>query len=320
MNLSRIANTHAVRNAVLNTTVVLGITLGVGATAVAQEITGSFERNLDVGDSVELDVATGSGAITVRNGNAGEVTIRGRIVAREEWFRQGDDVEELVRQIEAEPPIELNGTNLRVGYRDESDGKGHVSISYEIEVPTDTRVRSRSGSGSQTLSGVAGPVEARSGSGTLRLTNISGDVEASAGSGSIRGDGIAGAFTAETGSGSVTLEQSAPGDVVISTGSGSSHVSGVEGALRVRSGSGSVSVEGEQRGPWDLQAGSGSIEIRLPSSAAFELDAQAGSGVVDTDHPVAVQGQVQRNRLSGEVRGGGPLLRVRTGSGGIRIE
>ena len=320
MSALRITDTHAVRTAAFNAFLVLATTLGVGANAIAQDITGSFERNLDVGDSIELEVATGSGAITVRNGRAGQVAIRGRIVARDEWFRDGDDAEEVVRRIEADPPIELNGTNLRVGYLEDRDSHGHVSISYEIEVPADTRVRSRSGSGSQTLAGVTGPVEARSGSGTLRLTNIGGAVDASAGSGSIRGEGIAGAFTAQTGSGSVTLEQSAPGDVVISTGSGSSRVSGVEGALRVRSGSGSVTVEGAQQGAWDLQAGSGSIAIRLPDEAAFELDAQAGSGGVYTDHPVAVQGQIQRNRLSGEVRGGGPLLRVRTGSGGIRIE
>jgi hypothetical protein len=312
----RIVNRHAVRNA----TLVLAMTLGVGVHAIAQDITGAFERTLDVGASIELDVATGSGAITVRNGRAGQATVRGRIVARDEWFRDDDNAEEVVRRIEGDPPIELNGTNLRVGYLDERDSRNHVSISYEIEVPADSRVRSRSGSGSQTLSGVAGPVEARSGSGTLRLANISGAVEASAGSGSIHGEGIAGAFTAQTGSGSVTLEQSAPGDVAISTGSGSSHVSGVEGALRVRSGSGSVSVEGAQEGTWDLQAGSGSVEIRLPADAAFELDAKAGSGGVHTDHPVTVRGEAERNRLSGDVRGGGPLLRVRTGSGGIRIE
>ncbi len=320
MKLLRIADINAVRNAAFNATLVLAITLGAGANAIAQDITGSFERNLDVGDSIELDVATGSGAITVRDGRAGQVAIRGRIVARDEWLRDEDDAEELVRRIEADPPIELNGTNLRVGYLEERDSRGHVSISYEIEVPADTRVRSRSGSGSQTLSGVTGPVEARSGSGTLRLTNIGGAVDASAGSGSIRGEGIAGAFTAQTGSGSVTLEQSAPGDVVISTGSGSSRYEWSRGSA-------ACSLRQRQRhgrrgatGTLGSEAGSGSIAIRLPDEAAFELDAQAGSGGVYTDHPVAVQGQVQRNRLSGEVRGGGPLLRVRTGSGGIRIE
>ena len=162
------------------------------ANAIAQDVTGSFERSLDVGEGIELDVATGSGAITVRNGSAGQAAIRGRIVARDGWFRNDDDAEETVRRIEADPPIELNGTTLRVGYLEEHDFNGHVSISYEIEVPADTRVRSRTGSGSQTVSGVTGPVEARSGSGTLRLTNIRGAVEASAGSGSIRGEGIAG--------------------------------------------------------------------------------------------------------------------------------
>ena len=295
-------------------------TLGVGANAIAQDITGSFERNLDVGDWIELDVATGSGAITVRNGRAGQVAIRGRIVARDEWFR--DEMTPKKWFGESKPTRPSSST--------ERICESATSRSATLMATSRSAMRSRfrptpvcaraAARARKRSSGVTGPVEARSGSGTLRLTNIGGAVDASAGSGSIRGEGIAGAFTAQTGSGSVTLEQSAPGDVVISTGSGSSRVSGVEGALRVRSGSGSVTVEGAQQGAWDLQAGSGSIAIRLPDEAAFELDAQAGSGGVYTDHPVAVQGQIQRNRLSGEVRGGGPLLRVRTGSGGIRIE
>lgn len=290
------------------------------STAVAQRATGSFTQELDVDTPLELDVATGAGSITVRDGANNRAEIRGEIIVRDRSSRSVADAEELVRRFEADPPVELDGSRLRVGHIDDEDFRRDVSISYEITVPADTRVSARTGSGGLAVSGVDGAVNVSTGSGGIDLTALSGGTSARTGSGSIEARGVAGSFEAHTGSGSVTVEQSEPGDVVVSTGSGSAEVSGVDGALRVRTGSGSLRVDGAQRGAWELQTGSGSIAVRLPQDAAFDLDAHAGSGEVYTDHPVAVQGRITRGRLAGEVRGGGPLLQARTGSGGIRIE
>jgi hypothetical protein len=288
--------------------------------AAAQQATGTFQRTLDVSEPLQLDVSTGSGAITIRGGAAGRVEVVGNIrVGR--GFRGGaDEAEEVVRRLEAEPPIELTGGSLRVGYLDTDEYRRYVSISYEIVVPADTSVRSRTGSGSQDLARVAGPVTVNTGSGAITLDDIRGGVEARTGSGSIRADGIAGAFNGSTGSGSVRVVQTASADTTVSTGSGSAELRGVNGALRVRTGSGSVTVDGTQNGAWDLETGSGSIRIRLPDDAAFELDAHTGSGEVYAGHPITVQGRIAKGNLRGAVRGGGPLLRARTGSGGIRIE
>ena len=288
--------------------------------ALAQQATGSFRRELDVATPLELDVATGSGSIAVRDGTGGRAEVVGRITVRDHRLRSDADADELVRRFEAEPPVELDGNRLRVGYVDDDEFRRNVTISYEITIPADTRVSARSGSGSLKASGVRGPLNVSTGSGGITLTNIGGDVAARTGSGSIVADGIGGSFEAHTGSGSVRLAQSAAGDVVVSTGSGSTEISGVDGGLRVRTGSGSVRVDGTQRSTWELQTGSGSIAVRLPDDAAFDLDAHAGSGEVYTEHPIVVQGRISRGRLNGEVRGGGPLLQARTGSGGIRIE
>lgn len=280
------------------------------------------EQTLSGNEPIELDVTTGSGSIAVHGAPAGRARIVGRITVWRWGSRRVSDEElqELAGRLEADPPIELTGSRLRVGYIDEPELQRNVSISYEIEVPIETRVRSQTGSGAQTVFGIMGPVQASAGSGAITLDDIRGDVEARAGSGSIRADGIAGSLEAQAGSGSIGFVQTGPGDATISTGSGSSEVRGLNGALRVRSGSGSITVEGTQTGPWELDAGSGSVRLRLPSDAAFELDAEACSGAIYTDHPVTVRSGVTRGRLSGAVRGGGPLLRVRTGSGSIRIE
>jgi hypothetical protein len=284
----------------------------------AQVATGSFDRTLNVSEPLALDVRTGAGAIEIRPGAPGRVEVHGDIRVGRSVGRA--EAEALVAQITASPPIELAGSQLTIGRLDDSLAHKNVAISYRLTVPAATSVRSRTGSGAQTVAGVAGPVNAATGSGAVTLTDVRGAVEAATGSGSIEARGIAGAFNGRTGSGSVTLEQTAPGDVSVSTGSGSVDLSGVDGGARVRTGSGGITIAGTPSGEWALDAGSGSVRLRLPADAAFALDARAGSGSVTTSHPVTVVGTTQRGQLRGEVRGGGPTVRIRTGSGGISVE
>lgn len=268
----------------------------------ARAAKGSFEQTVAVDEAILLDVSTGSGSIDVRTGPAGKVEIVGHIKVGTALFRRSSEsAAELVEQIQANPPVELVDGRLRVGYLKGRAFKRNVSISYEIVVPEDTSVHANSGSGS------------------VKLSDIGGGAVADTGSGSIRAEGIAGAFEGDTGSGSIYLYQSAPGDVEVSTGSGGIELLNIDGALHARAGSGRVQVTGRQAGTWDIDTGSGSVKIDLPDDAAFELNAESGSGGINIDHPVTVRGKISKRKLRGEVRGGGDLLKIDTGSGSIRV-
>ena len=277
----------------------LSLLLVVAACARAQVATGTFDRTLNVGEPLELDVQTGSGSIDIRAGAAGKVEVHGEIRV-DGWMISGAD--EIVEKLKASPPIELDGNRVRIGRLDETFWQKNVSISYTIVAPAATQLRSRTGSGSQTASGLAGPVVLESGSGSVTLTDIGGAAEV------------------RTGSGHIEVVQTAHGDVAALTGSGSVELKGVNGAARVRTGSGSVTVDGTPTGPWELDTGSGRVRARMASDAAFTIDAKAGSGRVSTSQAVAVVGSVERGQLQGQVRGGGPTVRIRTGSGGISID
>jgi DUF4097 and DUF4098 domain-containing protein YvlB len=71
-----------------------------------------------------------------------------------------------------------------------------------------------------------------------------------------------------------------------------------------------------------MQTGSGGINIRLPRSASFDLNAHTGSGGVTVDFPMTVQGRIdgRRRDVTGRVGNGGYAMDLRTGSGHIRIE
>ncbi len=294
---------------------------------------GHFDRTLNVSGAADVDVQTGSGNIVVKTGDGSKVVVHATIHVNHD----GSGAQQYVSQIEANPPIEQNGNTIRIGHIENQDWKKHISISYDVTVPAQTKLKSESGSGDVTVDGVAGPLEANSGSGSLKVSHIgsevhartgSGDVQVadvhgsarlSSGSGSINATGIGGGLIASSGSGDISLAQTAAGDVEIQTGSGSVNVKGANGAVKAQSGSGGISVEGTPAGDWRLHTGSGDVEVKLPAQAGFNLVARTGSGSIDSNREIAVQGKISPRELTGKVGNGGPTVELATSSGSIQI-
>jgi len=67
-------------------------------------------------------------------------------------------------------------------------------------------------------------------------------------------------------------------------------------------------------------ASSGSVTVDLPDDDAFDVFARTRSGRIDSTHPVAVVGRIDRRTLEGRVRGGGARIEVSSGSGNIRTQ
>lgn len=289
-----------------------------GTLAFASTPQGTFEKSFSVSGPVDLEVLTHSGDITVRSGPAGSVFVRGKIYVGDHWLfgnRHAD-----VSDIEQHPPLRQDGNSIHIDYVNARD----ISIDYEITVPAETAVRARSGSGDQIIEGTRGNVDLQSGSGDIRIRQLTGEIHLQTGSGNVEARGVAGTLRGGTGSGDVDVEETSAGDVDLHTGSGNMTVRGIQGAFRAEAGSGDISAEGTQTGTWEMRTGSGNVHVHLPAGAAFDAELSTSSGTLDVDSPITmtVQGRVQETRKSihGKVRGGGPLLTVRTGSGDIHIQ
>ena len=294
------------------------VSFACSAQASAQAPEGSFNRTLKVSGAVDLSVSSGSGSIRVEPGAAGTVRIAARLKGSS-WLG-GGDVEARIRQIEKNPPIEQQGNVVRIGRFPDSDIARNISISYEIIVPVDTKIEATTGSGGITLGAFAGPAAVKSGSGSIEVAGAA-SLEASTGSGSIQAASIAGPARATSGSGRISIAQTGVGDVNVSASSGGIHLTGVNGAARVSSSSGGITIDGRPSGPWTLHTSSGGITLTVPPDAAFDLDARTSSGSIDSVHPVTMEvtGKVDKRRIQGKVRGGGPLIDVSCSSGSIRI-
>jgi len=258
--------------------------------ALAAEAT--FERTLSVSGTVTLHISTGSGYIHIKPGSDNQVHIFGRV--KSNWG-SGED---RVREIAANPPIEQTGSILRVGAHMEN--MNHISIDYDITAPAKTYLEAGSGSGDINDEGVGVNARLNTGSGTIHAT------------------GLSESFTVETGSGDIYAEQIGSGDAKAQTGSGQIVLHNINGGLRAQTGSGDIKLSGQPKLDWKIQTGSGSVELSL-ENAAFNLEASTGSGDIKTDREMVVQGSFQKHHISGKINGGGPVVRVETGSGDIHV-
>jgi Putative adhesin len=298
---------------------------------------GNFDRSLTVSGTPTVSVFSGSGYVHISPGAEDRVRVTGHVHLRAGWLGLGADTNR-IKQVVDSPPILQAGDIITIGISDpDSDRYRDVSIDYDVTVPRTTSLHTRSGSGELRISGIDGVVSADSGSGSIRAENLGLDAHLSAGSGSVHADNIGpngrletasgsirainvrGAATVRTGSGSLELNLTAAGDIKANSSSGSIRIKGVSGGLRAGSSSGSIEVAGNPTSEWHLESGSGSIHVALGDQSHFTLNVETGSGSIRVDRPNVMQGAFNPHHVSGTVNGGGPTVRITTGSGGVTI-
>ena len=272
------------------------------AAATAFAADSNFDRTLNVSGSPNVSVATGSGYIHLNPGSGNQVHIVAHVRSSHGWMSGGSgDVDSRIQQIVSNPPIVQNGNDITIGERHNNDLYRNINIDYEITLPK------------------ASGISATTGSGDVQIQDVGATIKAQSGSGSVRVHGVQGPSTLGTGSGDIELQQIGPGDVKAETGSGSVRLQGVAGALKASTGSGDIEAQGQPTSDWKLSTGSGSVRL-IVGNAHFNLDADTGSGSINVSQPITMQGSLNRHHVSGVVNGGGPTIRVGTGSGDITIK
>lgn len=112
------------------------------------------------------------------------------------------------------------------------------------------------------------------------------------------------------------------GDLDIGTTNGNVSVADSGGRLNAHTTNGSISAElSELTAGEDMvfRTTNGGIKLSIPSETRADLVARTTNGSIETDFPVTVQGKFSRNRLEGELNGGGASIELRTTNGSIRI-
>lgn len=246
-----------------------------------------------------VEIRTSGGSVTLRSidGSATGRTAGGSI--------ESQNVSGELRLDTAGGSIEVDSSGGRV--RAETAG-GSISIR-----DANGAVRARTSGGDVTVRGASGDVYGRTSGGDVRLQDIGGDATAATSGGDIEGRDVRGAVEAETSAGDIELEGVA-GPVVAETSVGD-----IELVSTATSYSTSPAL--------DLETSHGDIDLTLQASLQASIGAEVedyvgGGDPDDIRSDVALTregGDGDPIRARGDMNGGGPIIRLETRGGSIRI-
>ena len=307
--------------------------LSIAAPAAAQRF--PFERAYDVAATPVIDVSTTRGKINIRTGEPGRVVVTGAATVRVGLTVPANAVE-LARKVAEKPPIEQSGDRLRLRSPSDPAEDRAMTVNYDVRVPPNARVIAVSDSGAIDVRDVGGAVEARTQSSPIALSDLGGAVDADTGSGAVTIDRVAGIVRISTSSSGITARNLrgglrartesgrvfgsfvGEGPVDVQTKSSAIDLSGVSGALTTFSESGHTYIPGEPSAAWNVSSGSSGIDVRFAPKVNATLHATTSSGTVYTPEQL-VKGSVEKDRVEGAIGNGGPVVRLSSRSGSIRV-
>jgi hypothetical protein len=276
--------------------VTLALALTAAGLCAAQQ--GSFDRSFSVSGGVDLDIATDSGGITVTPGPSGSVHVHAILKGQHNWFDSGD-VDQHIRELEHNPPIEQNGNRIRIGFA-RRDLLKNVSMRLEIQTPRDTKLRARADSGGIEVEGIQGPADCHTDSGGITVRDLGSEVRASADSGGIHIENVKGATYARVDSGGIEAHN-------------------ISGSIDAETDSGGIHLSQTSAAPIRAKADSGGVSVRLASNAGYDINVESESGNVSVPE-ISTQGEISRHHVEGKVRGGGPMVNIHVDSGNVSID
>lgn len=255
------------------------------------------------------------GTLTVRL-DSGEVELEGhdehevRVVATSSGL--GDAMRFTLEARDGE--IELRGQRRGVlGWF------GSPRVRVSIRVPRRFSVDLRTRGGEIDVESLEGRLSARTSGGEVRVSEIRGDVDLRTSGGRIRVEQIAGDVFARTSGGAVQIDE-VEGRIDAETSGGPMELNDVSGPVRAHSSGGAIAVRFTRPPAGEIRTSGGGIELEFPEGAGLALDARTSGGGIELDLPVAPGGEVGRDRVRGDLNGGGERVELRTSGGSIQVQ
>ncbi|MGA2144493.1 MAG: DUF4097 family beta strand repeat-containing protein [Bryobacteraceae bacterium] len=70
----------------------------------------------------------------------------------------------------------------------------------------------------------------------------------------------------------------------------------------------------------EVSTRNGGVTVAMPSNYSAHVQAETGSGGIQSDFPVTVDGNLRPRRLEFDLGSGGPLIHITTGNGGVKLK
>lgn len=286
-----------------------------------------------------LVIAADRGTLTVEGADISEV----RFQVRRKVVR-GTEAEaaELLRQHEVK--FSQDGDTVRLesrvpGRQGWSWKKPQLEVQIVAEVPREFHVDAQTAGGTVRGTNLRGEIQLKTSGGSVHLEKLQGTIHGQTAGGSVQGKDLTGKVDVSTSGGSIQLEWVRGEGVKARTAGGSIQLTQIDAPVNAQTSGGSIELETSSspvsastaggsiravlhkapKAEVVLKTSAGGIQLALPKDAAFELDAATSAGSVQSDFAVGVRSK-DRSELKGAANGGGPLVKLRTSAGGIRVK
>ncbi len=296
--------------------------LGALTSTASAKIERAVEKTFQVQPGVHLRVATSGGEIRVSPSPSQEV----KVVARERIRASSDaEADELLKDLEL--TIEQHGNEVVAVASYKSSGLHFgfwppVQVDFIVTVPSSASTDLKTSGGDIVVGDLDGNLKARTSGGEIKMGKMGADIEASTSGGDVELEEGRGSSHLSTSGGNVSVGR-ATGPCDLRTSGGDIKVDSVAGTLEADTSGGNVRAgfEGPLKGDCTLSTSGGGVKATVAQNVAFHLDARTSGGDVNAAGITITitQGGIGKSSLSGDVNGGGPLLKLRTSGGDIEV-
>jgi len=276
--------------------------------------------------TLQRQLALAPGGTFVLDADVGSVTVTGdsasgalvALTAADDDFERTFDV-----QIEERAGVASVRVKRRLSWTSELFGGGWFrgrDVRLTIRVPRSTTVSMRTSGGALHVERLDGPVNLKTSGGSIDVRGIRGNVDADTSGGGITVADVRGAVRADTSGGPIEID-AVTGAIDARTSGGGVRIRGAGGRVDARTSGGGVTVgfaPGNSQGG-NLSSSGGAVRAEIDPAVSLSVEASSSGGGVQSDVPVTVRGRISRNSLSGDLNGGGSLLRLRSSGGGVRV-
>lgn len=263
----------------------------VAAAARAETLTEKFSKTYPLAANGSLSLENTNGNVTFEAWDRNEVQ-----VDAEKKVKAGsrEDAQKILSQIKIDVQAQPSAIHIETVMPKKGenglwnalfgDGDVNAGVTYTVKLPRGAVVEADNENGGLKLTGTRG-------SGKLETTN-----------GRIEVDGTSGALVLTSTNGGIKVTRS-------------------EGTVKASTTNGSIEAELARVTP-DRDLGfsstNGSVTVRLPQDARLSVDAATTNGGIHSDFDLA-GGESRRGHLSGDLNGGGGMLKIRTTNGSVKI-
>lgn len=286
----------------------------------------TVEKSFVVTGSGTLRLETDGGGIKVVPGPDGSV----KITAHERIHANSDaEADDLLKNLVL--TFDQNGADVHASAKyDRPRGFGFhfgswppVQVEFVATVPASFAAELHTSGGPINVGDLAGAINARTSGGPITLGKVGGPVDARTSGGGISVAEARAETKLDTSGGSISVGRLAgPGD--LSTSGGGIRIDAIEHSVRAHTSGGSIRAgfATALKSDCSLSTSGGGVRVTVPKSAAFHLDAAtSGGGVRAEGLTITLNGGARgRDKLAGDVNGGGPVLKLRSSGGGISVE